>query len=195
MSEKISTAENPSTPTSVLTTLASDINVEVRKSVAENPSTPASVLTTLRLVENTPISSQVPEIPQGQDLPGRKAVTASSIQRSADVSRWVKQVYNDTCQVCGTRLQIPGKGASDAAHIRGLGSPHNGPDIIENILCLCPNHHRTFDSGAWALTDDFKVKDLLTGQDLGSIHLHASHRLSLDCVRYQRDYWSGDTGV
>ena len=23
--------------------------------------------------------------------------------------------------------------------------PHNGPDAIENMLCLCPNHHDQFD--------------------------------------------------
>lgn len=37
---------------------------------------------------------------------------------------------------------------AEAAHIRALGSPHNGPDVIENVLCLCPNHHVLFDNGA-----------------------------------------------
>lgn len=136
-----------------------------------------------------------PVVPLGQKTPGRKAVTASSIQRSAEVSKWVKQTYEDTCQVCRTRLQIPGKATSDAAHIRGLGTPHDGPDVIENVLCLCPNHHRTFDGGAWTLTVDFKVKDLLTGAESGSLNLHETHPLNQACIRYHRDYWSSNRGT
>ena len=33
----------------------------------------------------------------------------------------------------------------EAAHIRPLGAPHNGPDTLDNTLCLCPNHHVPFD--------------------------------------------------
>jgi hypothetical protein len=33
----------------------------------------------------------------------------------------------------------------EAAHIRPLGAPHNGPDTWDNTLCLCPNHHVPFD--------------------------------------------------
>jgi putative restriction endonuclease len=44
------------------------------------------------------------------------------------------------------------------AHIRPLGAPHNGPDVKENIIiCLCPNHHVLFDSGAITLADDLLV--------------------------------------
>jgi hypothetical protein len=35
----------------------------------------------------------------------------------------------------------------EAAHIRPLGAPHNGPDTLDNTLCLCPNHHVLFDHG------------------------------------------------
>jgi predicted restriction endonuclease len=29
-----------------------------------------------------------------------------------------------------------------------LGSPHSGPDVRENILCVCPNDHVLLDYGA-----------------------------------------------
>lgn len=35
-----------------------------------------------------------------------------------------------------------------AHHIKPLGGEHNGPDVRENILCVCPNHHALLDYGA-----------------------------------------------
>jgi len=28
------------------------------------------------------------------------------------------------------------------------GADHKGPDIVENIMCVCPNHHALLDYGA-----------------------------------------------
>lgn len=125
--------------------------------------------------------------PAGQQLPGRKARSTVSIQRSVEVARWVKQTYDDTCQVCGIKLQTPQSATSDAAHIRGLGSPHDGPDVIENILCLCPNHHRTFDAGAWSITDDFKIINLLSGQIEEALTIHDTHKINVEFVSYHRN--------
>jgi len=41
-----------------------------------------------------------------------------------------------------------------AAQIRPLGAPHDGPDVSENILCLCPNHRVLFDHGGAAVGAD-----------------------------------------
>ncbi|WP_396022974.1 MULTISPECIES: HNH endonuclease [Bacillus cereus group] len=43
---------------------------------------------------------------------------------------------------------------SEAHHIKPLGSPHNGRDIRENIIVLCPNHHALCDYGAIPLNQD-----------------------------------------
>ncbi|MEU6215105.1 HNH endonuclease [Streptomyces sp. NPDC047023] len=40
----------------------------------------------------------------------------------------------------------------------------NGPDIVENLLCLCPTCHVLFDTGARVLTDDLTIIDTVTGQ-------------------------------
>ncbi|MBT6251913.1 MAG: hypothetical protein HOI84_01280, partial [Flavobacteriaceae bacterium] len=37
------------------------------------------------------------------------------------------------------------------AHIKPLGRPHSGPDVKENLLCLCPNHHDQFDALAFSI--------------------------------------------
>jgi putative restriction endonuclease len=61
------------------------------------------------------------------------------IVRDTRQSRWVKEQYDYCCQVCGIRLEGSAGPYAEAAHIMPLGIPHNGPDIPENILCLCPN--------------------------------------------------------
>jgi predicted restriction endonuclease len=86
-------------------------------------------------------------------------------------------------------LETPGSATSDAAHIKGLGSPHDGPDIIENVLCLCPNHHRTFDVGAWTITNDLKVKDLISGLVEVDLYVHDSHEIQIECIQYHRNYF------
>lgn len=37
---------------------------------------------------------------------------------------------------------------SEVHHIRPLGSPHNDPDIANNIIILCPNCHVLCEYGA-----------------------------------------------
>ena len=133
----------------------------------------------------TPRESELP-LPLGEQVPGRRARSSNSIQRSTEVAKWVKRIYDDTCQVCGVRLATPGSATSDAAHIKALGTPHDGPDIIENILCLCPNHHRTFDAGAWTLTDELIYLDLIAGNEVGPIRVDPSHSINIDCVRHHR---------
>jgi putative restriction endonuclease len=153
-----------------------------------------SVLTKLAL----PTPSNAPNvdlvIPIGEIAPGRKARMAYSVQRSTEVAKWVKQIYNDTCQVCRVRLETPGSATSDAAHIKGLGSPHDGPDVIENILCLCPNHHRTIDAGAWTITDNLKVKNLISGEEGPEIWVEDTHVLQMDCIQYHRNFFTSRLG-
>ena len=44
---------------------------------------------------------------------------------------------------------------------RDSGSPHHGPDVLENMLCLCPNHHEQFDKfGYYIDPETFEVKQL-----------------------------------
>jgi len=48
---------------------------------------------------------------------------------------------------------------AEAAHIRALGLPHNGPDVLENLLCLCPNDHVRFDAGAIYIDYSYGVRE------------------------------------
>ena len=61
----------------------------------------------------------------------------------------VKCLYHNTCQICNCRLQINvNQYYSEVHHIKPLGEPHNGPDVIDNMICVCPNHHVLLDLGA-----------------------------------------------
>ena len=84
--------------------------------------------------------------------PGRSEITTHRIIRDTLLARRVKQLHNFKCQLCGHSIVLAdGSRYAEAHHIQPLGEPHNGPDILENIVCLCPNHHVELDYGTKAL--------------------------------------------
>jgi putative restriction endonuclease len=78
--------------------------------------------------------------------PERKQFTVNRLSRNPKLSVEIKEMYDFSCQVCGVKLQGHKFPIAVGAHIKDLGKPHNGPDLKENILCLCPNHHSLFDN-------------------------------------------------
>ena len=86
--------------------------------------------------------------PRGNQNPKRSKAEVLRIVRDTKLSKSVKDDHKDTCQSCSIQLQVPGGTYSEAAHVKPLGSPHNGPDTAENIICLCPNCHVLFDRGS-----------------------------------------------
>ncbi|OLS19709.1 MAG: hypothetical protein HeimC2_40150 [Candidatus Heimdallarchaeota archaeon LC_2] len=78
----------------------------------------------------------------------KKQVTLTRINRDTKLIRKLKKSYDDYCQVCNNRLEADLVIYSEGAHIKPLGTPHNGSDLESNILILCPNHHKELDIGA-----------------------------------------------
>lgn len=111
----------------------------------------------------------------------RKLVTVQRLVRDTDVARRVKELHDFTCQMCGQRLLSPSGAYAEAAHIRPLGAPHHGPDVLGNVLCLCPNHHVLFDLGGVAVGDDFS----LIGMP-GFLRQHRKHPLDVRHLHYHR---------
>lgn len=85
--------------------------------------------------------------------PERRLGLVSRVVRETAVTRSVKERHGFRCQVCGQAVETPAGPYAEAAHIRPLGRPHDGPDVPENVLCLCPNHHVAFDRWAFAVAD------------------------------------------
>ena len=119
-----------------------------------------------------------------QELPARRQTTMMRIVRDTEKSLRLKEAYDYTCQVCGIRLDTPAGPYAEAAHIKPLGIPHNGPDDESNILCLCPNHHVLLDAGAITLTDEFRVLGVP-----GELKLHVKHNLRREYIQYHREHF------
>jgi putative restriction endonuclease len=126
-------------------------------------------------------TGQVKEPTEGYDTSLRHMAIVSRIIRDTAVTRRVKRLYDFCCQVCGIQLITPPGPYAEAAHIRPLGRPHDGPDVLENVLCLCPNHHVQFDRWQFALTDDLA----LVGIE-GRLRVQPRHVIGIEYVRYHR---------
>jgi putative restriction endonuclease len=107
------------------------------------------------------------------------------VVRDTAVSNWVKTLYWHACQVCDEVLDLPVGNYAEGAHSRALGTPHDGPDTVDNMLCLCPTHHVLFDKGAIYISDAFTVHDH-RGTKLGPLSRKAVHPIDLAHVQYHR---------
>ena len=87
-----------------------------------------------------------PNLKTSYERAPRSEVTYEKIKRIRENTKKIKMMYDYKCQVCETKLDVPsGDPISIGAHIKGVGRPSNGPDVVENMLCFCPNHHAQFD--------------------------------------------------
>jgi putative restriction endonuclease len=120
--------------------------------------------------------------PKGDEEPAKTKSTVMRTVRDTAVGRWVKEIHGYRCQVCGEALKTPSGVYAEAAHLRPLGRPHNGPDVAENILCLCPNHHVQIDKGYLGLTDDLRI----LGLDDKPLRVVDDHDIGLAHVQFHR---------
>lgn len=118
-------------------------------------------------IQFTPIARDIGEPSQ----PDRIKQETYRILRDTVLAREVKTTNQYRCQICGQTLMLKaGEPYAEAHHIKPLGTPHNGPDVRENILCVCPNHHILLDYGAIKLD-----KAQLKGIDREYIDYHNEH--------------------
>ncbi len=108
-------------------------------------------------------------------LPLRHSLKTYRILRDTVISRWLKNIYSFECQICGLTIKLAnGERYAEVHHIQPLGSPHNGPDVIENMLVLCPNHHAMCDLGAIKLS-------------INEIQKHPQHKINIIFVEYHNN--------
>ncbi|GAA5057376.1 putative restriction endonuclease [Thermocatellispora tengchongensis] len=137
------------------------------------------------------VDNEPPPLPQHVRTPDRRPTTVRRIIRDNALSRLIKTLHDYTCQVCGTRLLLPQGKYAEGAHIRPLGSPHDGHDVAGNLLCLCPNDHVLFDQGAIIIKNDLTVIDRLTGAPRGTLRIIAGHDIDPQYLAYHRDMYRG----
>jgi putative restriction endonuclease len=95
-------------------------------------------------------------------------------------------LHDYQCQICGIRLATSRGPYAEGAHIRPLGTPHNGPDEPGNLLCLCPNHHVLFDGGAITISDELVAIDVPTSKPITQIRLADGHTPAPQHLAYHR---------
>jgi putative restriction endonuclease len=117
----------------------------------------------------------------GSTTPQRVTLTIQRIIRNSKLGRKIKKLYNSKCQVCNLQITTEAGLYAEAAHIKPVGTPHNGPDMIENLLCLCPNHHLMFDRGVFYISADMNLNGIK-----GKLNVHAKHIISKDYLDYHR---------
>lgn len=159
------------------------------------------------VLDATPVESPIDEVSLSNII--------AQMQTDAAVDRRVRQVqqqirdrkladilkaaYDNRCMFCGVALTVgigPEQLYAEAAHIRPLGTPHDGPDVVANMLVLCPNHHLQFDRGVLRLELRDNVYHLVSkvhGDDLNGrqVELREDHVLEPEFVKYHYD-WHGN---
>ncbi|MFB7311146.1 HNH endonuclease [Streptomyces sp. NPDC056192] len=116
----------------------------------------------------------------------RRTAMLSRIVRDTELAARVKLLHGDRCQVCSLQLSTRFSTYSEAAHIRGLGRPHNGPDKLSNLLVLCPNHHVQFDALAIYVDNDDTVRMTTDDTPIGQLRRHSAHQINEAHLRYHR---------
>jgi predicted restriction endonuclease len=93
----------------------------------------------------------------------------------------LRGIYRSKCQVCGFDK------STEIAHI--MPRQANGLTVLENLLLVCPNHHRLFDMGEFSISDDFH----LIGME-GELNVDPRHRISMESLKFHREniYRSGN---
>ena len=132
-------------------------------------------------------SYQVPikinkSLPEGNETPQVKEGITYRRIRDTKLSKEIKRLYDYYCQVCGTRIETEGGYYAEAAHIKALGKPHNGPDTPDNIICLCPNHHVMFDKNVFSIAEDFSLVGIK-----GYLDVKSEHKLNREFLSYHRN--------
>ncbi|MFF3162822.1 HNH endonuclease [Streptomyces sp. NPDC003273] len=124
----------------------------------------------------------------------RRDATRSVIVRDEAVARRVKELEGHQCQICGTALRYLNRPYSEAAHIRGLGKPHHGPDELQNLLCLCANCHVLFDGLEIYIDTDGLVRGTRRNREPRPLRRDPRHPMDEAHVGYHRDLCNINAG-
>ena len=90
--------------------------------------------------------------------PGSVVTTVIRKIRDTAMIRKIKDQFKNHCAICNYAVHLPSdRFYSEGHHVRPLASFHEGPDVKQNILILCPTHHAEFDYGSIAI-DPIKGK-------------------------------------
>ena len=117
--------------------------------------------------------------------------------RDTKITTELKQKYEHRCQICGERITIiEGKKIKyycEAHHLKPLAQIHDGPDIKENIIILCPNHHVEFDFGVIAIdpNDSQTIIHKDKENQYNGRKIETRHKIATEYLKYHFDLFIG----
>lgn len=131
---------------------------------------------------------------QGLDDAVKRTIRQAAVQkRNQRLAAKLRLGYGHRCQFCRRSLQIgEGRFYSEAAHIKPIGLPHDGPDKMSNMIVLCPNHHIQFDHGILRIVKDgarYVLSSKIEGDPIHEKLLLLKHKLDDVCVNWHFEWW------
>jgi predicted restriction endonuclease len=137
------------------------------------------------LIFNKELQTPDSIVNKGNLEPEKKLRSFIATNRNLTIVKYLKNLYQDKCQVCGETIEVsPGSFLSEVHHIKPLGI-HNGPDIVENAIVLCPNHHTMFDRGAITIDIDKKIVIHFNPDNpLNNKHIELKHEIKSGYIAF-----------
>lgn len=132
---------------------------------------------------------------KGSDTVERRTTTQDRIVRDRSLVRYLKELYDDSCQICGNRrLQDHDIGFSHVHHLMPLGEPHNGDDRLENLIVVCPNHHEDFENGMIEVDPGtLEIQHFYETELCGeTIDTRRDHKIGRQYLAYQNEVIASD---
>jgi hypothetical protein len=115
--------------------------------------------------------------------PKTRTQLVESLVTDHQLVKWIKNLYNNICQICSTVISVPKGRYSEAAHIKA--KKDGGLDDQGNILCLCANCHSKFDLGGIYINDNYEVFDL-NNKFLSKLTIAENHIIDKENLKYHR---------
>ena len=128
-------------------------------------------------------------LPENYKTAHRTETTINKINRNIKLREKIKEIYSHKCQICNVYLRKPHGAIAIGAHIKGLGQPHNGPDTLGNMLCLCPNHHDQFDALAFYIDPETFIIKGLEGYEEVKLTISKNHKIDKQFLEYHKDQY------
>ena len=100
-------------------------------------------------------------VPEGVEAPDRASRYTTTFKRDDKVRQFVISRTKGMCELCGKLgfLRPSGQYYIETHHIIYLSK--NGPDTPQNVIGLCPDHHREAHFGADAEALESKMNDIM----------------------------------
>jgi len=120
--------------------------------------------------------------------PNRMTVGTTRAIRDTKTSLGLKRLYRHKCQVCGATIKLSDRDFSETHHLQPLGKIYQGPDVQENMLVVCPNHHAQLNYGAIAIEPSSLEIIHSNGEKLGNLTVSKKHKLEKRYLTYHLNH-------